>query len=192
MSNTKKEIITEDVNRDYDYMRQDRGGIVTEESGLADRLLRNDKLFRAMKGDWQRSELSGGGFTKVTTGRKDGKFFITREQFNIEAIKAGVAKYREMAEAGIPDPLAPIGPDGKLQWMWVSLPNVVSQMISDQYFGGMGWDLVKQDKTTKAQWYKVIQRECPEYICYPGGKLPIPIDVPYPARVGEKKFHRGI
>jgi hypothetical protein len=56
----------------------------------------------------------------------------------------------------------------------------------------MGWDLVKQDKTLKAQWYMVIQQECPEYICFPGGKLPIPISVPYPARAGEKKYHKGI
>lgn len=192
MSNNHKEIITDDVSQDYNYMRQDRGGIVTEDSGLADRLLTNDKLYRSMKGDWERSDLNGGGFIKTTTGRKDGKFFITREQMNIKAIQAGVKKYREMAEAGIPDPLAPIGPDGELQWAWVSLPRVTAQMISDQYFGGMGWDLVKRDKTLKSQWYQVIQKECPEYICYPGGVLPIPFKAPYPARVGEKKFHKGI
>lgn len=191
MSN-KKEIITEEVAKDYNYMRQDQGGIVTEESGLADRLLRNNKLFREMKGDWSRTQTNGGGFITTTTGRKDGKFFITREQHNIKAIRAGVKRYREMAEAGIPDPLAPIGQDGKLQYAWVSLPKVTAQMISDTYFGGMGWDLVKMDKTLKAQWYKVIQQECPEYICYPGGVLPIPIDVPYPSKSGEKKFFKGI
>lgn len=190
MSN-KPEIITDDVARNMDYMRQDHGGIATEESGLADRLLRNNKLYREMKGDWSRSDWNGGGFIKTTTGRKDGKFFITREQANIEAIKAGVKKYREMAEAGIPDPLAPIGPDGKLQWAWVSLPKVTAQLISDTYFGGLPWDCVKTDKTMKAQWYMVIQRECPEYICYPGGKLPIPVDAPYPAKAGERKFHKG-
>lgn len=182
----------DDVQRDLNYMRQDRGGIVTEESGLADRLLTNDKLYRAMKGDWSRSEWVGGGFTKVTTGRKDGKFFITREQHNIEAIKAGVKRYRELAEAGVPDPLAPIGPDGKLQWSWAVIPKVIAQRISDNYFGGIGWDCVKMDKTLKAQWYRVVQREYPEYVTYPGGKLPIPIDVPYPSKAGEQKFFKGV
>ena len=188
----QNEIITGDVARNEDYMRQDHGGIATEESGLADRLLRNDRLYNAMKGDWERSDWIGGGFTRVTTGRKDGKFFITREQHNIEAIKAGVKRYREMAEAGIPDPVAPIDPHGGLQWAWVSLPKVISQRISDQYFGGLPWDCVKRDRTTKAQWYMVIQREYPEYICYPGGRLPIPVSVPYPAKSGERKYHRGI
>ena len=188
----KPEIINEEVTRDLDYMRQDKSIINAADTGLADRLLTNNKLYREMKGDWSRSEWVGGGFTKTTTGRKDGKFFITREQINTEAIKAGVKKYRELAEAGVPDPLAPMGPDGKLQWSWVSLPKVIAQRISDNYFGGMGWDCVKMEKTLKAQWYMVIQREYPEYICYPGGVLPIPIRVPYPAKAGERKFHKGI
>ena len=186
------QIITDDVQRDLDYMRQDKSIINAADTGLADRLLTNNKLYREMKGDWSRSEWVGGGFTKTTTGRKDGKFFITREQINTDAIKAGCKKYRELAEAGVPDPLAPMGPDGKLQWSWVSLPKVIAQRISDDYFGGMGWDCVKMEKTLKAQWYMVIQREYPEYICYPGGKLPIPIQVPYPSKVGERKFHKGI
>jgi hypothetical protein len=37
----------------------------------------------------------------------------------------------------------------------------------------------------------VVQQECPQYICYPGGKLPIPIDVAYPAKAGEQKFFKG-
>lgn len=186
------EIITGEVAKNTDYMRQDHSIINAEDSGLADRLLSNNKLYREMKGDWERSEWIGGGFTKMTTGRKDGKFFITREQHNIEAIKAGVKRYRQMAESNIPDPLAPMGPDGKLQWAWVSLPKVIAQRISDNYFGGMPWDAVKMDKTLKAQWYMVIQREYPEYICYPGGRLPIPVDVQYPSKAGEKKFFKGL
>ena len=188
----KPQIITDDVEKDLDYMRQDKSIINAADSGLADRLLTNNKLYREMKGDWSRSEWVGGGFTKTTTGRKDGKFFITREQINTEAIKAGAKKYRQMAEAGIPDPLAPIGQDGKLQYAWVSLPKVISIRISDNYFGGMPWDVIKLDKTAKAQFYMVIQRDYPEYICYPGGVLPIPIKVPFPAKVGERKYHKGI
>lgn len=190
MSN-KPQIITDDVTKDLDYMRQDRSIINSADTGLADRLLKNNKLYREMKGDWSRTDWNGGGFTKTTTGRKDGKFYITREQINTKAIAAGCKRYREMAEAGIPDPLAPLDPSGGLQWMWVSLPKVIAQRISDQYFGGMGWDCVKMEKTLKAQWYMVVQQEYPEYICYPGGKLPIPIQVPYPAKAGEKKFHKG-
>jgi hypothetical protein len=44
----------------------------------------------------------------------------------------------------------------------------------------------------KAQWYMVIQQEYPEYITYPGGRLPIPIQVPYPTKVGQQKFFKGI
>jgi hypothetical protein len=187
----KNEIITESVERNHDYYRQDHSVINAEDSGIADRLLKNDRLYRAMKGDWERTDWSGSGVTKITTGRRDGKFFITREQTNIEAIKEGVKRYRALAEAGVPDPLAPIGPDGQLQWSWVSLPKVIAQRISDNYFGGMPWDTVKRDRTLKAQWYRVIQAEYPEYITYPGGRLPIPIDVPYPSKVGEKKFFKG-
>lgn len=187
----KPQIITDSVTRDDDYMRQDKSIINAEDSGIADRLLRNDKLYNAMKGDWSRTDWNGGGFTKTTTGRRDGKFFITREQINCEAIAEGAQRYRKMAEAGIPDPMAPVMPDGSLGWSWMSLPKVISQRISDQYFGGMPWDVIKREKTLKAQFYRVVEREYNQYVTYPGGKLPIPIDVPYPAKVGEKKFHKG-
>ena len=82
-------------------------------------------------------------------------------------------------------------PDGKLGWKWMDLPNVISIRISDQYFGGMPWDALKNDRTLKAQFYRVVQQEYPEYVCYPGGRLPIPIEVPYPSRVGQQKFFRG-
>jgi hypothetical protein len=82
-------------------------------------------------------------------------------------------------------------PDGKLGYKWMDLPDVVAIRISDQYFGGMPWSVVKHDRTLKAQFYRVVQAEYPQYICYPGGKLPIPIDVPYPGRAGETKFFKG-
>jgi len=187
-----KDIINDEVVSNEDYFNQSHGGILGEKEALAELMFKDNGRYAKYKGDWTNSDWVGGGFTKITTGRKDGKFFITREQHNIEAIKAGVKRYREMAEAGIPDPLAPIGQDGKLQWSWMVLPNVISQRISDQYFGGLAWDTLKRDKTLKAQFYRVVQQEYPEYICFPGGKLPIPIDVPYPAKVGETKFFKGI
>jgi hypothetical protein len=173
-----------DPEKNYNFYRQDHGGMVTEENGVADKLLKNNDLYRSMKGDWSRTSMNRGNNIKVTTGRQDGKFFITREQMNTEAIKQHCRDYRAAAEAGIPDPLAPIGEDGKLQHKWMELPFVISIRISDQYFGGMPWNAIKQDRTLKAQFYRVVQQEYPEYICYPGGKLPIPVAVPYPTRTG--------
>ena len=43
----------------------------------------------------------------------------------------------------------------------------------------------------KAQFYKVVEKEYNVYVCYPGGKLPIPIDVPYPTKRGETKYFKG-
>ena len=73
----------------------------------------------------------------------------------------------------------------------MELPFVISIRISDQYFGGMPWTAIKQDRTLKAQFYRVVQQEYNDFVCYPGGKLPIPIDVPYPARVDQTKFFSG-
>ena len=137
-----------------------------------------------MKGDWKRTETNQSGNIIVTTGREDGKFYIKREQMNVEYIAQICADYRARAEAGYVDPLAPVMPDGKLGYKWMELPIVVSIRISDQYFGGMPWNAIKQDRTLKAQFYRVVQREYPEYICYPGGKLPIPVAVSYPNRTG--------
>ena len=173
-----------DPEKNHDYWRQDHGGMVTKDNGVADRLLKNNDLYRSMKGDWQRTDWNKGNNIKVTTGRKDGKFFITREQTNTDAIIQHVKDYREMAEAGIPDPLAPIMPDGTLGYKWMELPMVISIRISDQYFGGMPWNAIKQDRILKAQFYRVVQQEYPQYVCYPGGKLPIPVAVPYPNRTG--------
>ena len=180
-----------DPEKNFDYFRQDFGGTVTNHNGVADALLKNDKLYRSMKGDWKREDWNASRNIKVTTGRENGKFYITREQMNTDAVAERCARYRQAAEAGYPDPLAPLMPDGTLGWKWMDLPNVVSIRISDQYFGGMPWAAIKNDRTLKAQFYRVVQQEYPKYICYPGGRLPIPIDVPYPAKAGETKFFRG-
>jgi hypothetical protein len=181
-----------DPEKNYDYYRQDHGGMVSEHNGIADRLLQNNDLYRSMKGDWSRTAENKSGNIITTTGREDGKFYIKREQKNAEAVARRCAEYRKAAEAGIPDPMAPLMPDGKLGWKWMDLPNVVSIRISDQYFGGMPWNALKNDRTLKAQFYRVVQQEYPQYITYPGGRLPIPIDVPYPSKAGEKKFFKGI
>ena len=128
---------------------------------------------------------------KTTTGREDGKFFIQREQMNVKEIIQRCQKYRKAAEAGGADPLAPLMPDGKLGHKWMELPKVVSQEISDKYFGGMPWSAIKHDKTLKAQFYKVVEREYNQFVCYPGGKLPIPVEVSYPAKSGETKYFKG-
>ena len=180
-----------DPDKNIDFYRQDHGGMITNHNGLADKLLQNDDLYRSMKGDWKRTDWNKGNNIKVTTGRQDGKFFITREQQNIEEIKLRVKNYRHAAELGVPDPLAPIGEDGKLTFKWMELPTVISIRISDQYFGGIPWQALKNDRTLKAQFYRVVETEYPQYVCYPGGKLPIPVEVSYPTKVGEQKFFRG-
>jgi hypothetical protein len=180
-----------DPEKNLDFYRQDNGGMITNHNGLADKLLQNDDLYRNMKGDWKRTDWNKGNNIKVTTGRQDGKFYITREQQNIEEIKARVKNYRHAAEMGVPDPLAPIGEDGKLTYKWMELPTVISIRISDQYFGGIPWQALKNDRTLKAQFYRVVETEYPQYVCYPGGKLPIPVDVAYPTKVGQQKFFQG-
>lgn len=171
--------------------RQDAGGMVTTHNGVADRLLKNNNLYNAMKGDWKRTDFNKSGNMKITTGREDGKFYIQREQMNVEEVARRCAEYRANAEAGLPDPLAPIMPDGTLGYKWMDLPDVIAIRIQDDYFGGMPWAAIKRDRTLKAQFYRVVQQEYPAFVCYPGGKLPIPIDVPYPAKSGETKFFKG-
>ena len=171
--------------------RQDSGGLVTGDNGIADRLLQNDRLYRAMKGDWSRTSMSKSNNVKVTTGRDGNKFYITREQFNTDAILEECRLYRAAAESGWHDPLAPLMPDGTLGYKWINLPDVIAIKISDEYFGGMPWAVLKRDKTLKAQFYRVVQQEYPAFVCYPGGRLPIPVDVPYPNRVGSDKFFKG-
>ena len=190
-NNNPEYLDNKDPEKNHDYWRQDHGGMITNHNGIADKLLQNDTLYNQMKGDWKRTDYNKSKNIKVTTGREDGKFFIQREQNNIEAILQHVKEYRAMAEAGIPDPLAPLMPDGKLGHKWMELPSVISIRISDQYFGGIPWHALKNDRTMKAQFYMVVQQEYPQYVCYPGGKLPIPIQVPYPTKVGQQKFFQG-
>ena len=175
-----------------DYTRRDHGGMITSHNGLADALLRNDQLYRAMKGNWSREGWNKSGNIKTTTGREDGKFYVRREQMNTEAVAERCRRYRQAAEQGIPDPLAPLDDAGGLAWKWMDLPYVIEQRISDEYFGGMRWNTIKRDKTLKAQFYRVVQQEYPQYVCYPGGRLPIPIEVPYPTKQGQQRFFKGM
>jgi hypothetical protein len=181
----------EDPEFDQDAHRWDTGGLVTTDNGIADRLLQNDKLYNTLKSDWKREDYNLSKNMKVTTGREDGKMFLTREQFNIPAIMQHCKEYRERAEAGYMDPLAPLMPDGKIGHKWMELPEVIAFEICNKYFGGMPWAAIKRDKSLKAQFYKVVEREYNSFVCYPGGKLPIPIDVPYPAAVGQQAFFEG-
>lgn len=181
----------EDPTTNLDYTRRDEGGIITAHNGMADALLRNDKLYRSMKGDWTREGWSQSGNIKTTTGREDGKFYVRREQMNTEAIAERCRRYRQAAEQGVPDPMAPLDDSGGLAWKWMDLPNVIEQRISDEYFGGMRWSTIKRDRTLKAQFYKVVEQEYNQYVCYPGGRLPIPVDVPYPTKVGQQRFFQG-
>lgn len=176
---------------DASVFRQDSGGLATEDNGIATRLLQNDKLYNAMKGDWKREGWNGSKNIKITTGREGGKFYINREQMNVEYIREQCQEYRKRAEAGFIDPLAPLMPDGKLGYKWMELPDVIAIDISNNYFGGMSWHTIKLDRTLKAQFYRVVQQEYNDFVCYPHGKLPIPIEVPYPARVDQTKFFKG-
>jgi hypothetical protein len=179
------------VETNLDYHRQDHGGMVTNHNGVADTLLKNDRLFQAMKGDWTRTDWNAARNIRVTTGREDGRFYIRREQRNVAAVARRCQEYRRAAEAGHPDPLAPIGDDGQLTYKWMDLPTVISIEISDRYFGGMPWAVIKHDRTLKAQFYRVVEREYNQFVCHPGGRLPIPIDVPYPTAAGQQKYFRG-
>ena len=180
-----------DPEKNYDYWRQDHGGMITNHNGIADKLLQNDDLYRSMKGDWSRTAWNKSNNIKVTTGREDGKFYITREQMNTEEVKQRVKNYRHAAEAGIPDPLAPIGDDGKLTWKFMELPKVIAIRISDQYFDSIPWSALKNDRTLKAQFYQIVERDYPEYICYPGGKLPLPIRPRIPSKRGGERTQFG-
>jgi len=171
--------------------RWDKGGLATKDNGIADRLLRNDKLYNALKGDWKREGWNGSRNIKTTTGRDGNKFYITREQFNTDYIMEQCQEYRKRAEAGFMDPLAPIMPDGKLGYKWMEIPEVIAHEIGNKYFGGMPWQAIKRDRTLKAQFYKVVEKEYNAFVCYPGGKLPIPVDVPYPSPIGADKFFQG-
>ena len=180
-----------DPQTNLDYTRRDHGGMIDNHNGIADRLLRNDQLYRSMKGNWQRAAWNKSGNVLTTTGREDGKFYISREQMNTDAIKQRCKEYRALAETGWTDPLGPYMPDGTIGYKWMDLPDVIAIRISDQYFGGMPWAAIKQDRTLKAQFYRVVETEFNAFVTYPHGRLPIPVDVPYPAEVGADKFFAG-
>ena len=181
----------QDPEHNPDAHRQDRGGLVTADNGIADRLLQNDRLYNTLKGDWQRSDYNKSRNIRTTTGREDGKFYIKREQFNVDYIREQCQEYRRRAEAGYIDPLAPLMPDGKIGYKWMELPEIIAKDIGEKYFGGLSWQTIKRDRTLKAQFYRVVEKEYPDFVCYPGGRLPIPIEVPYPAAVGTQKFFEG-
>lgn len=180
-----------DTPVNLDYYRQDHGGMVSNHNGVADKLLKNDRLYRAMKGDWERTGWNASRNIRTTTGRQNGRFYIKREQMNTQAVARRCQEYRKAAEAGHHDPFAPIMPDGKLGWKWMDLPSVISIEISDRYFGGLPWSAIKHDRTLKAQFYRVVEREYNQFVCYPGGRLPIPVDVPYPTADGQQKYFKG-
>jgi hypothetical protein len=188
-----KKSYLEDTDPDHnpDAFRMDKGGLVTADNGIADRLLKNDKLYNTLKSDWKRSDYNKSKNILTTTGREDGKFYVQREQFNVEYIREQCLEYRKRAESGYMDPLAPIMPDGKLGYKWIELPDILAEDIGNKYFGGMSWHTIKRDRVLKAQFYRVVEQEYNDFVCYPHGKLPIPIEVPYPAAVGQKKFFEG-
>lgn len=187
----KPEILDGDPEFNEGAHRMDVGGLVTADNGIADRLLKNDKLYNHLKGDWKHEGWNKSKNIKITTGRENGKMYINKEQMNIPYIMEQCKEYRKRAEEGYMDPLAPIMPDGKLGYKWMELPDVIAMEISANYFGGMPWAVIKRDKTLKAQFYRVVEREYNAFVTYPGGKLPIPIEVPYPARVDQTKFFKG-
>tara|TARA_R110000772_G_scaffold232819_1_gene344354 strand:+ start:1579 stop:2187 length:609 start_codon:yes stop_codon:yes gene_type:complete len=186
------ELLDDDIEFNADYYRQDTGtGIITEDNGLAEVMLRDNKLYNSMKGDWASTRLSQSGNMKITTGRKDGQAYITREQFNIEAIAEKCRLYREAAEAGYPDPLAPPDGHGGLVYKWMDLPKSIACQIQDDYFGGLDWEVIKRDEVLKWQFYRVVQLEYPAFICYPNGKLPITKQVAYPRKMSAADFFKG-
>jgi len=190
---TDKSYLADDAEPEFneDAHRWDRGGLATADNGIADRLLRNNALYNHLKGDWTNTDFNKSKNIKTTTGRVDGKFFMTKEQLNVKYIREQCQEYRKRAEAGYMDPLAPLMPDGKLGYKWIEIPEVIAWEISSKYFGNMPWAAIKRDKSLKAQFYKVVQQEYNDFVCYPGGKLPIPIEVPYPTAVGQKAFFEG-
>jgi hypothetical protein len=64
-----------DPEKNHDYWRQDHGGTVTNHNGIADALLKNNRLYQSMKGDWTRTDWNASKNIRVTTGRENGKFF---------------------------------------------------------------------------------------------------------------------
>ena len=187
----QQEMLQGDPEWNENAHRWDKGGLATTDNGIADRLLQNDKLYRHLKGDWTNTYTNKSKNITTTTGRDGGKFYMRKEQSNVPYIIQQCQEYRKRAEAGYMDPLAPLMPDGTIGYKWMELPEVIAIDIGNKYFGGMPWAAIKRDRTLKAQFYKVVEQEYNAFVCYPGGKLPIPIDVPYPTPVGSTAFFKG-
>lgn len=169
-----------------DYYHQSSGGIINEQAneGL---LRRNNELYNNLKsGNWQ-MHLGQGQNIEYLVGREDDRLYVRRKQHNVEAIRQWCQAKRQANEQGITDLLAPPGPDGRPQHMWVNLPKIIAREISDRYFNGWDWEVIKRDPEMKTQWYMVIQREYPDFVCYPGGRLPIPRTARYPTERGGAK-----
>ena len=188
--------LDQEVERDLSlYALDHRQG---RDTGLAASLLQNDALFREMsKSDWEWTDWASPTM-KVTMGKKDGQLFRTEEQVNVEAIRGWCKRYRKMSEEGVIDsnPLAVSATitrgDDRQSYRWINLPKVLARRISNEYFGGTDWEVLKHDKTLRAQFYMVVEKEYNDFVCHPYGKLPIPISVPYPKRAGEKNFFTGV
>ena len=196
MTSKQTSNLDNDVERDLSlYALDNRMG---RDTGLAASLLQNDALYKEMsKENWEWTDWSS-PTTRVTMGKKDGRLFKTEEQFNVEAIRQWCLRYRKMSEEGVIDsnPLAVSATitrgDDKQSYRWMNLPKVIARKISNEYFGGTDWEVLKHDKTLRAQFYMVVEREYNDFVCYPKGKLPIPINVPYPKKAGEKSFFTGV
>lgn len=189
--NINGEFLNDSSEFNHDYFRQDHGGLITQDNGIADVILRNNDLYRQLKGDWSSTRYSKSGNMKTTTFKEDGKLYIQREQLNIDAVAERCRLYREAAAQGIPDPLAPPDNNGGLYWKWMDLPKVIAIKIQDDYFGGMDWEVIKRDETLKWQFYRVVETEYPQFVCYPSGKLPIPKQVLYPRKISAAEFFKG-
>lgn len=157
------------------------------DNGVAEQLLQNNDLWRQMSQDnWSfRDWVSP--VTEMVHGRKDGKFYQTEIQHNCAQVAAWCQRYRKMSEEGVPDTLAPPAANGKLGFRWINLPKVFARRIQNDYFGGMPWEVIKEDKMLKAQFYMVVEREYNQYVCHPGGKLPLPFRPRYPSKSGGDK-----
>lgn len=181
MNNTP-EYYADDYLPEFNEHYYEEGGMIDTNNGVADKLLQNNDLYRNLKGDWSMNMTSENKNFEWQIGKKDGQTYIKRTQHNIEQIKQRVREYREWAESGFEDILGPLNGDGKFAYRWIDLPKVFVQQIQDDYFGGMHWELIKKDPTVKWQFYMVVERDYPEFVCYPGGRLPIPNRPRFPSK----------
>ena len=177
-----------------EYFAPNSGGTISEATGA--KLLQNNDLYRKLKsGTWDMTLTSANKNLSWRMGREDGKLFVQRTQHNVEIVRRKAKAYRKAAEQGMHAPLdalaAPSDEKGNPTWMWMDLPKVIAQRISDQYFGGMNWSVIKLDKTLKAQFYMVVEQEYNDFVTYPGGKLPLPFRPRYPSSKDSRSFFAG-